>query len=82
MPSLHSVLILVVIFLVTSAQPAAAYIDPGNTSMAVQFVVGGVAAGLVLGRRLWRGTADRFTRLFRRTSPAPSDPVPHRRSDP
>lgn len=76
----HSVAVIVVILVLTAASPAAAYIDPGNTSMLVQLVVGSVAAGLVLSRRLWRGALDRLTGLFRSVSS--SDPAAGRRSGP
>ena len=76
-----SIGLLVVILVFTVAQPAAAYIDPGNTSMLVQFVVGGIAAGLVLGRRLLRGAVDRVTGLLRRVPADPPDPASSRRSD-
>jgi hypothetical protein len=56
---------LAVVILVFTAAPAAAYIDPGSTSMLVQFVVGAVAAALVLGRRLLRGTAAHVTAALR-----------------
>ena len=77
----YSVALIVVILVFTAAQPAAAYIDPGNTSMVVQFVVGGIAAGLVLSRRLWRGAVDRATGLLRTVFPDPSDRASSRRSD-
>lgn len=77
----HSVALLVAILAVSAAQPAEAYIDPGNTSMLVQLVVGGVAAALVLSRRLFNGTAERVTRLFRSVSPDPSGPASRRRPD-
>jgi hypothetical protein len=76
-----SLALVVVICIVTAAQPAAAYIDPGSTSMLVQFIVGGIAAGLVLSRRLVRGAVDRVTGLLRSASPDPSDPASSRRSD-
>lgn len=64
----------VVILLFAGAQPAQAYIDPGNTSMLVQLVVGGIAALALLGRRVWQGIAQRLAAIVR-LSPSASDPA-------
>lgn len=69
-----SLAFVVVILLFAAAQPAQAYIDPGNTSMLVQLVVGGIAAVAVLGRRLWQGIVQRLAAIVRISPPA-SDSV-------
>lgn len=69
-----SIVFIVAIVLCTSAHPAEAYIDPGNTSMLLQLVVGGIAAGLVLGRRIWLSTVQRLTGALRGKSGSSSDP--------
>ena len=71
-----SLAVIVVILLFAGAQPAQAYIDPGNTSMLVQLVVGGIAAAAVLGRRLWQGIVQRLAAAVR-IAPAPPDSVRH-----
>ena len=51
-----------------AAEPAYAYIDPGTSSMVVQLIIGGIAAVVVMTRRLWQGTIQRM-RGFGRTHP-------------
>lgn len=69
-----SLAFVVVILLFAGAQPAQAYIDPGNTSMLVQLVVGGIAAVAVLSRRLWQGIVQRLADIGR-VPPSASGPV-------
>jgi hypothetical protein len=70
-----SVGLVVVIVLLAGARPAQAYIDPGNTSMLVQLVVGGIAALAVLSRRLWQGTVMRLSAIVRAIVPSSSGSV-------
>ena len=58
------------ILLHATTQPASAYIDPGTSSMVIQVIVGGLAAVLVMTRRLWQGTIERVRR-FGRPHPGP-----------
>ena len=75
-----SIGLVVVIVLLAGARPAQAYIDPGNTSVMVQLVVGGIAAFAVLSRRLWQGTVHRVSGIVREIFPASSGSV-RRQSD-
>lgn len=65
-------LVLLTAVAVTSAtEPTYAYIDPGTSSMVIQVIVGGLAAVLVMTRRLWEGTIQRVRR-FGRPHPGPT----------
>jgi hypothetical protein len=56
---------LTVCALYIGTRPAEAYIDPGSTNMALQWVVGGAAAGVVLLSTVWRRLVARMRRVFR-----------------
>jgi hypothetical protein len=47
-------LLTVTLLLVMLAGPAEAYVDPGTGSMLMQFLVGGIMAGLFLLRSTWK----------------------------
>jgi hypothetical protein len=66
-----SIAVLTAIVLHSTAQPTYAYIDPGTSSMVIQVIVGGLAAILVMTRRLWEGTIQRMRRLGRPPAPPP-----------
>jgi len=53
--------LLIAIFLISTARPAYAYIDPGGSSMLLQLIVGGLAAVLMLVRRIWQRTIAHVT---------------------
>jgi hypothetical protein len=61
-PARHYLAITAAIFFVTMPSPAHAYIDPVTTSIVLQVLVGGVAAGLVAFRQF----RDRVLGFFRR----------------
>ena len=68
-----TILIAVAVFATTA--PASAYLDPGSTSMLLQTIVGGIAAVLVLTRRVWVGTLHRARHLFGRGPTTPTNPA-------
>jgi hypothetical protein len=71
MKSAGSLALFTAILLHATTQPAYAYIDPGTSSMVIQVIVGGLAAILVMTRRLWEGTIQRMRRFGRPPAPPP-----------
>lgn len=69
------VALLVAVAAYATTAPASAYLDPGSTSMLLQTIVGGVAAVLVLTRRLWAGTLHRARHLLGRGRTTPTNPA-------
>ncbi len=53
--SIHSVLLvtLLVGMMMSHAEPAQAYLDPGTGSMVLQLILGGVAGALVIVKLYW-----------------------------
>jgi hypothetical protein len=68
--------LLTAIVVTAAVEPAHAYIDPGTSSMVIQVIVGGLAAVLVMTRRLWEGTIQRVRRFGRPPSPPPGHEAP------
>jgi hypothetical protein len=66
--------VVILAFLYASAVPLHAYIDPGSSSVLLQIIVGGVAAIIVLTRRLWTGAIRTTGRLFGRRGRVEHDP--------
>ena len=56
------VFLLAALAVVVTAGPAEAYVDPGAGSMLMQFLLGGLMAGLVLLRSSWVRVRDWFQR--------------------
>lgn len=52
---------LLLIAVLTAEAPLHAYLDPGSTSLMIQGIVGGIAAGLVILKTYWH----RITGMFR-----------------
>ena len=63
MKTVSSVLFLAAAGVLAAEKPVHAYLDPGNTSLILQGLVGGIAAALVVLKTYWH----RITSIFRRT---------------
>jgi len=72
---------LIAIAVICFDSPAAAYVDPGSSSMMLQMIVGGVAAIMVLTRQLWTAAAGRTTRFFQRGAKASNHTAPRDRGN-
>jgi hypothetical protein len=73
MPVRWDTAVLIAIAVISFAPPAAAYVDPGSTSMMLQIIIGGVAAVMLVTRQLWTNAAGKTTRFFRRGTKPPHD---------
>lgn len=65
---MHLFFIMTALFLVT-AQPAAAYLDPGTGSLILQGLIATASTVLVVVSLGWQSIKHTFSRLFGRTPP-------------